>query len=128
FGSTEAEPICHHQPDEDAAAVTAEGGGLCAGIPVPEISLRVIRDRWGEKLGPMEDDAFRDLEVTEGETGEIIVSGDHVLSGYLDGIGYGETKIHVDGTISHRTGYAGRIDEHGRLWLFGHCSEKLPTA
>ncbi|MBX3741635.1 MAG: AMP-binding protein [Akkermansiaceae bacterium] len=127
FGSTEAEPIAHHHPDEEAAALTKEGAGLCSGVPVAEISLRVIRDHWGTPLGPMDAVAFDGLEQTQGQAGEIVVSGDHVLPGYLGGLGDRETKVHVDGTIWHRTGDAGWLDAQGRVWLLGRCAEKLPA-
>jgi acyl-CoA synthetase (AMP-forming)/AMP-acid ligase II len=127
FGSTEAEPIAHHHPDEEAAALTKEGAGLCSGQPVREISLRVIRDHWGTPLGPLDAEAFGGLELAQGQAGEIVVSGDHVLPGYLDGLGDHETKIHVGGTIWHRTGDAGWLDAAGRIWLLGRCAEKLPT-
>jgi len=38
----------------------------------------------------------------------------------------GETKIHVAGTIWHRTGDAGWIDCEKRIWLLGRAAEKLP--
>jgi len=123
YGSTEAEPIAHFPADEasdETDAVTRRGGGLCSGIPVDEIELRIISDQWGTTLdqaGP---------EVDPGQAGEIIVSGGHVLTGYLDGLGDEETKIHAEGRVWHRTGDAGWIDSAGRVWLLGRCSEKLP--
>ena len=121
YGSTEAEPIAHFHGDEDAAILTRRGGGLCAGVPVAEIKLRIIADQSGTPLnspGPV---------IEAGQVGEIIVSGEHVLSGYLGGIGDEETKIHEDGRVWHRTGDAGWIDARGRLWLLGRCAEKLPA-
>ena len=65
YGSTEAEPISHtwlneiSQADYDAMQ---SGKGLLAGRPVPETQLRIIDD-------------------------EIVVAGDHVNKGYLDGCG-----------------------------------------
>jgi hypothetical protein len=56
---------------------------------------------------------------------EIIVSGDTVLKGYLDGIGDKENKIHEGDKIWHRTGDAGYIDEQGRLWLLGRVSQRI---
>lgn len=130
YGSTEAEPITHFSADEadaESDAITRRGGGLCAGVPVPAIQLRIIADRWGDTLGPMDMEEFSRMEIPAGQAGEIVVSGDHVLDGYLDGIGDNETKIHVDGDVWHRTGDAGWIDEAGRLWLLGRCSAKLPA-
>jgi olefin beta-lactone synthetase len=60
--------------------------------------------------------------------GEIIVCGDHVLTGYLDGRGDSGTKIQVDGRVWHRTGDAGRRDAAGRLWLLGRCAAKVDDA
>lgn len=128
YGSTEAEPIAHFSNDEaETHAITRLGGGLCAGIPVASIGLKIISDHWGESLGPMTTSDLNHLEVTSGEAGEIIVSGDHVLGGYLDGVGDHETKIHVDDRIWHRAGDAGWIDDNGRLWLLGRCAAKLPA-
>ncbi|MEI6177271.1 MAG: AMP-binding protein [Verrucomicrobiota bacterium] len=129
YGSTEAEPISHFSADEseETAEITRHGGGLCSGAPVAEIQLRVIDDRWGAPLGPMYHDDLIRLTVPNGQAGEIVVTGEHVLNGYLDGVGDSETKIHVDDRVWHRTGDAGWIDENGRIWLLGRCSEKLPS-
>lgn len=53
-----------------------------------------------------------------GEIGEIVVTGQHVLKGYLDGRGDDETKFRVEEEIWHRTGDSGYLDEQGRLWLW----------
>jgi acyl-CoA synthetase (AMP-forming)/AMP-acid ligase II len=63
-----------------------------------------------------------------GEVGEIVVSGEHVLSGYLRGEGDTETKFSVERVIWHRTGDAGMLDEHGRLWLLGGCAARIDDA
>ena len=125
YGSTEAEPIAHFpadQANDETDALTRRGGGLCAGMPVAEIELRIIADRWGTPLG-----AGGMQVLANGGAGEIIVSGDHVLPGYLEGIGDEETKIHDGGRVWHRTGDAGWIDPQGRVWLLGRCAEKLPA-
>ncbi len=129
YGSTEAEPISHFSADEVAAteAGTRRGGGLCSGEPVSEIQVKVIADRWGVPLGPMCSADFSSMAVPIGQVGEIVVTGEHVLGGYLDGVGDSETKIHVDGNVWHRTGDAGWLDEKGRIWLLGRCAEKLPN-
>lgn len=129
YGSTEAEPIAHfsaEQASDDTDSLTQRGGGICTGQLVPEIKLRIVTDHWGTPLGPLNEADFFRLLVTEGQAGEIIVSGDHVLRGYLNGIGDEETKIHVEDQIWHRTGDAGWIDPQGRVWLLGRCAEKLP--
>jgi acyl-CoA synthetase (AMP-forming)/AMP-acid ligase II len=129
YGSTEAEPIAHFPADEaneKTDELTRQGGGLCAGVPVAELDLRIIRDQWGTPLGPLADSDFASLAVEAGQAGEIVVSGDHVLRGYLGGIGDEETKIHVGGRVWHRTGDAGWMDPLGRVWLLGRCAERMP--
>lgn len=125
YGSTEAEPIAHFSSaglDEAVVSVTRRGGGLCAGFAVPEVGLRILTDRWGAPLSASD---FHESGVPEGEVGEIIVSGEHVLRGYLGGLGDEETKICVGEAVWHRTGDAGWLDRDGRLWLLGRCAEKL---
>lgn len=129
YGSTEAEPIAHFPADEaseETDSLTRQGGGLCAGMTVQEIDLRIIRDQWGTPVGPLNEDEFAALAVEAGLAGEIVVSGDHVLRGYLGGIGDEETKIHVGGRVWHRTGDAGWMDPLGRVWLLGRCAERMP--
>ncbi|HLF81334.1 MAG TPA: AMP-binding protein [Anaerolineales bacterium] len=125
YGSTEAEPIAlirHHQiPSEDRAAM-AEGCGLLAGRPVPAVQVRILPDRWGRPLVPYSRAAFAAACLPPGQAGEIVVSGAHVLSEYLNGDGDHETKFTVEETVWHRTGDAGYFDNGGRLWLLGRCA------
>ena len=128
YGSTEAEPIAHIEagamsPD-DLAAMRA-GRGLLAGAPVSEVSLRILRDRWGMPRGETTAEKFAMETMPVGEAGEIAVTGDHVLKGYLGGVGDEETKFRVDGEVWHRTGDAGLLDQRGRLWLLGRCAARI---
>ena len=128
YGSTEAEPIAqiaHHAIDvEDVAAMVA-GRGLLAGHPVPAIELRILRDQWGIPIGPYTRTEFSATCLPPGVAGEIVVSGIHVLPGYLHGQGDEETKFSVDGRPWHRTGDAGYLDDRGRLWLLGRCAARI---
>lgn len=127
YGSTEAEPIAEIDrrdvsPD-DRTAMT-RGAGLLAGQPAPSIQLRILTDRWGTPIGPLTSADFdRDTLAARG-IGEIVVTGEHVLTGYLDGHGDEETKIRVGDRVWHRTGDAGYLDGAGRLWLLGRCAAK----
>lgn len=128
YGSTEAEPIAHIEmgaitPD-DIAAMRA-GRGLLAGLPVKEVSLYILRDRWGTPRGEMTGSEFASETMPVGEAGEIVVTGEHVLKGYLGGVGDEETKFQAVGEIWHRTGDAGRMDDAGRLWLLGRCVARI---
>jgi olefin beta-lactone synthetase len=127
YGSTEAEPIA----EIDRGAVTAadreamaRGAGLLVGQPTSSITLRILPDCWGTPVGPWTATDFERETLAAGAIGEIVVTGDHVLAGYLDGYGDEETKIRVDQRVWHRTGDAGYLDAEGRLWLLGRCSAK----
>jgi acyl-CoA synthetase (AMP-forming)/AMP-acid ligase II len=101
YGSTEAEPIAHVEAREIGDAdwrAMAEGEGLLAGAPIPEIAVE-LRDH------------------------EIFVAGPHVNAGYLDPADDASTKFPRDGVVWHRTGDAGRLDAAGRLWLWGRRGE-----
>jgi acyl-CoA synthetase (AMP-forming)/AMP-acid ligase II len=128
YGSTEAEPIADLARSQllpgDVGAMRA-GRGLLAGCPVPDIQLRIIPDRWGTSLGPYDAATFDALCLPSDVPGEIIVSGEHVLRGYVDGCGDGETKVRVGDAVWHRTGDAGYLDGRGRLWLLGRCAARI---
>lgn len=131
YGSTEAEPIAHLSMDEISAEdydAMANGKGLLAGIPVPEIHLRIIPQQWGQSIEPFTEEAFDAICLPMGEPGEIVVSGAHVLPGYLHGEGDVETKFRVGGIPWHRTGDAGYLDAQGRIWLLGRCSARIEDA
>ena len=104
YGSTEAEPISSISwssvSTEDKQKI-ASGEGLLVGQIVPEVECRI------------------------GENKEILVSGDTVLKGYLDGIGDSENKIRFEDIIWHKTGDAGFIDSQGNLWLLGRVSQAI---
>jgi olefin beta-lactone synthetase len=125
YGSTEAEPIARLTAaalcPADRQAVRS-GHGIPVGFPVPEVQLRIIADRPESPIGCCNTEDFLRLSQATGQVGEVVVSGDHVLSGYLHGQGDEETKIHVGDSIWHRTGDAGYLDAEGRLWLLGRCS------
>lgn len=125
YGSTEAEPVSTQkwrEVTETDVTRMSTGGGLLAGTPVAEIRVRIIGAQWGKPLGPLGTKEFEWLCLPDGETGEIIVTGGHVLKGYLNQIGDEETKVRVDGEIWHRTGDSGYFDPLGRLWLMGRSS------
>ena len=101
YGSTEAEPIAHVRMSDIAEAdweEMAAGGGLLAGMPIPEIKVE-LRDH------------------------EVFVAGPHVNRGYLDAADDVSSKSVRDGVLWHRTGDAARIDAQGRLWLLGRREE-----
>jgi acyl-CoA synthetase (AMP-forming)/AMP-acid ligase II len=124
YGSTEAEPIAHMSSFEYGniqVVKTHCGDGLYVGTPVQEIEIKIIdSDRLNNTLT-----SFAEIEC---EKGEIIVCGEHVLKGYLNGEGDADNKIHMEGKIWHRTGDAGYFDENGELWLLGRYSQRIVLA
>ena len=128
YGSTEAEPIAEIAYDEmsqkDLQAMRS-GAGLLAGEPIEDVTLRILPDRWGAPIGPFTQGEFAASCVPSGSVGEIVVSGAHVLQGYLHGQGDTETKFKVGGVTWHRTGDAGYLDAQGRLWLLGRCAARI---
>lgn len=128
YGSTEAEPIAHISASDCSSTdhtMMAEGKGLLGGYPVAEIDLRIITANWGESIPPLQQEAFQTMQLGPHQAGEIVVSGPHVLPGYLHGRGDDATKFRVDEQIWHRTGDAGYQDQSGRIWLLGRCIARI---
>jgi acyl-CoA synthetase (AMP-forming)/AMP-acid ligase II len=128
YGSTEAEPIAHITHDEISAednAATARGRGLLAGKPTCGTAVAILREAWGTPRPTLTEAEFDALRMPQGEPGEIVVAGDHVVASYVGGIGNAESKINVAGKVWHRTGDAGAMDGQGRLWLLGRCAYRL---
>jgi acyl-CoA synthetase (AMP-forming)/AMP-acid ligase II len=124
YGSTEAEPIATIAARDMVAALTDTEGGLCAGKPVDEIAVRLVRP----VDAPIVLDArgWDAWDAAPGEPGEIVVAGAHVLPGYLDDPASDRENKVADGACTwHRTGDAGRLDAEGRLWLLGRVSQRL---
>lgn len=125
YGSTEAEPIAHVDATDvsaDDQAAMRRGAGLLAGKADAHVEMRIIRRQWGTPIAPMSHTTFDGMTCRTAEPGEIVVTGDHVVRGYLHGIGEEETKFRVDGHVWHRTGDMGYLDERVRLWLLGRAS------
>jgi olefin beta-lactone synthetase len=142
YGSTEAEPIAGiNAPAMLAAMASPETGaqrrqggmqGLCVGRPVPTIDLRLVRpeQRLSRGCGTTPDAIdWEAWQVPEGEVGEVVVSGPHVLRRYLnDPAADRENKLPDGDRVWHRTGDAARWDDEGRLWLMGRVSQRVERA
>lgn len=124
YGSTEAEPIAEIDA-ADALGAPEHARLLPGGHIRPEIRCAVLRDRFGTPRENLTHATFAAETCAAGEIGEIVVSGPHVVTGYLGGVGDEETKFRVDGETWHRTGDAGCLDAQGRLWLAGRCSARV---
>lgn len=128
YGSTEAEPISTvttaQMTPHDRLAMN-DGKGLLVGKPVDSLDVRIIDDVWGRAVGSMDPERFGVICRSPGQAGEIVVSGKHVLSGYLDPKTVSENKFQVGDVVWHRTGDAGYFDQEHRLWLLGRCAARV---
>ncbi|MBL8817797.1 MAG: AMP-binding protein [Planctomyces sp.] len=138
YGSTEAEPISVLSWSAGQTCdylQTREGFGLPAGKLCEDISVRLLSTHWNRTpdseashdIGPqvVSVEALDSHTLSFPCTGEIVVSGERVLKGYLNSAGDRESKIRVGERIWHRTGDVGRFDEHGRLWLLGRLAGRV---
>lgn len=120
YGSTEAEPICHQELRP--VSLVRKGRGLPLGRPIDEVILHVIDQRLLGKRTSLTAEQFKAITLSPDKEGEIVVSGDHVVRGYLGGHGNSETKFEVAGRTFHRTGDAGYINDQGEVFLTGRVA------
>ena len=124
FGSTEAEPISVIKGKEviDGEPHITEKG-LCVGTPYVDIQLKIIAVK--DQVIETKDDELKELVLKEGDVGEIVVSGKHVLTSYFnDDQALKRNKIFTTSQVWHRTGDSGRIVE-GKLYLLGRCKQLI---
>lgn len=121
YGSTEAEPISSIDGRELSAKSLHEKG-LCVGKSYHGTQVRIISisDEAIVCNTPKELDK---ITLRGTETGEIIVSGKHVLDAYFNNEqALKRNKIFIGETCWHRTGDSGFINEAGELYLMGRCN------
>lgn len=122
YGSTEAEPISAIDANELKLESPGKSGGLNVGKPDSSATVRIIRTVKGE-IAPQTGKEFDDLQLPQGEIGEIIVSGEHVLREYFNNEeALRLNKIWLNGDCWHRTGDSGFFDASGNLHLTGRCA------
>jgi acyl-CoA synthetase (AMP-forming)/AMP-acid ligase II len=127
YGATEALPvssITHQEVLEETAALSAEGRGTCVGRPLPGVRVEVVRI----DDGPLPDWS-ESLRVPVGAVGEFVVRGPQVTREYF-GRPEADALAKIrwpDGTLGHRMGDLGWLDERGRLWFCGRKSHRVRT-
>jgi acyl-CoA synthetase (AMP-forming)/AMP-acid ligase II len=126
YGATEALPVASigsREILEETQHRTAEGAGVCVGRPVEGLCLRIIRigdepiSRWSD-----------DLELPDGEIGEIVVSGPMVTREYFrrpEATALAKIADPDRGTFYHRMGDVGYRDPQGRIWFCGRKSHRV---
>ena len=127
YGATEALPVATIEGREIMAETrfeTARGRGVCVGRPVRQVSVRIIRIT-DEPISAWSDE----LEVPQGEVGEIVVRGPIVTQTY-HGREEADAAAKIpteDGRMMHRMGDLGRLDAKGRLWFYGRKAHRVRT-
>ena len=121
FGSTEAEPISHCNAER--LIFNEEFKGVYVGEVDARAEVRIISTE--NEIPPLcKDEEFKSLLLNQGEIGEIIVAGPHVLESYL---GNDEqikaNKIRTDSRLWHRTGDAGYMINDNHLFLMGRVKQ-----
>jgi acyl-CoA synthetase (AMP-forming)/AMP-acid ligase II len=127
YGSTEVEPIAHIEANEMLSHIRErEGvnvGRISNGLKVKFIKIFKEDIQLTEK-------GWAEWAVPSNQPGELVVSGAHVCEGYYnDEAAFNKTKIREsDGTIWHRTGDIGVLDEEGYLWFMGRVHNTILRA
>lgn len=126
YGSTECEPISSIQVHELIAYQGEWKKGLAVGKPYHKTEVRILPIS-DEAIEFENDDAFKNACLEEGEIGEMVVAGDHVLKTYFNNPeAFKRNKIVIDQTVWHRTGDSGLL-ENGELYLTGRCQQLIMT-
>ena len=127
YGATESLPVSSIGSREilgETRFATAEGKGICVGRPVGGIDLAIIPISDGPVAGWRDD-----LRLPPGEIGEITVHGPQVTTAYFARPeATSLAKIPAgDGSVWHRMGDAGYLDEGGRIWFCGRKAHRVET-
>lgn len=124
YGATESLPVAvlgSHEILSETWPLTEKGAGVCVGMPVPIVEVKIIGIN--DKEIPEWDDS---LCLPTGEVGEIVVKGPVVTESYFnDGNNTGLAKIADNGSLRHRMGDVGYFDSQGRLWFCGRKSHRV---
>ncbi len=129
YGATEAEPISAVQAKDIVMVHNQmkmhQKQGLYVGKIDKNVQLCIINIT-NNIIEVNNTQEFNNIVVNNGNIGEIIVSGTHVLAQYInDDVAMKQNKIRVtnqnDTICWHRTGDSGYIDNENNLFLTGKC-------
>jgi acyl-CoA synthetase (AMP-forming)/AMP-acid ligase II len=126
YGATEALPVASIESRtvlEETSALTSSGAGTCVGQRFSGIRWKVIR---------ITDDPIQTIDqsipVADGEIGELMVSGDVISKTYMTRTDQNAMhKVDDCGTVWHRMGDVGYLDEQDRFWFCGRKSQRVTT-
>ncbi|MEA3280188.1 MAG: fatty acid CoA ligase family protein [Thermodesulfobacteriota bacterium] len=126
YGATEAVPIISIGSNEilsETGKLSEQGYGICVGRPIDDLNIQIIK---------ISDDPIKkwsdELVVSDGEIGEITVSGDLVTRQYFEKPDADAlAKINDGDRIWHRMGDLGWMDKKGRIWFCGRKGHRVIT-
>lgn len=127
YGATEALPVTDIRTSEllKLYAETDKQNGVCVGYPLDGTAVRIIKinenpiPRWSETQ-----------QNRIGEVGEIVVRGAVVSPAYWNNAQANELSKILEpdtGTVFHRLGDLGFMDDDGRLWYVGRKAHRVVT-
>jgi acyl-CoA synthetase (AMP-forming)/AMP-acid ligase II len=124
YGSTEVEPIACIDGDK-MLGYQLDNKGVNVGKILPDLECRIIKIT--KDNIDLKNNDLSSWQQPSGKPGEIIVSGPHVCKNYYNDPGaFKKTKIKEnDGTVWHRTGDVGYMDENDNLWLVGRVHNMI---
>jgi len=128
YGATENLPVSDITAD-DALALTADltvhGRGTCTGTILPMNRVRIV---------PVRDGAIENFDeisvLGKNCAGEICVCGPTTTREYFKNekaTRLAKIRDRADGSIWHRMGDIGYLDDCGRLWFLGRKAERVET-
>ncbi|WP_415063339.1 alpha/beta fold hydrolase [Bdellovibrio sp.] len=133
YGSTEAEPMAHIEgrdmlKESQISDPEIIEEGVNVGHISEDIDYRFIRI----KDGPIElsSTPWSQIEVSPGDVGEFICTGDHVCRDYYNNPeAFKTTKILDEkNRVWHRTGDLAYIDPEKNLWIVGRVNNAIERA
>ena len=126
YGSTEAEPISSISA-RNLIFENQNLHGLNVGKIYEKTLLKIVPIK-EEQLSFKDEESLNNFELPQGQIGEIIVAGDHVLKSYFKAPeAWKKNKIPAGEKLWHRTSDSGFIDENGNLFLCGRTRQLIPV-
>jgi len=126
YGATESLPVSSIGSNEilkETAIKTAKGKGICVGLAVTNLDIRIIKLN-NKVISEWEDD----LELAVNKIGEICVKGPQVTRAYFNrNEATSLAKIRSEDGFYHRMGDVGYIDGQDRLWFCGRKTQCVIT-
>lgn len=124
YGSTEAEPISSISADDLLNDTVLSKGGLPVGKLADQTQVRIL-SLDGTLTHQTTEDSLQKQGLPDGNIGEIVVAGPHVLKRYFrNPEAFQANKIVTESETWHRTGDSGFLI-NGQLYLTGRCKELI---